>query len=108
MTRPMRLAAAAIVSCLCLCLCLLLLLPVAGRAGALGDTAAPSAVATPAPPAAPGALAATHLHALFDREWEMRLRDEPLFATEVGRHEYDALLPEVAYADLERRPPARQ
>jgi uncharacterized protein (DUF885 family) len=91
MIRPMRSMclmrqpAAAIVSCLCL----LLLLPAAGRAGATEDAAA-------------------RLHALFDREWEMRLRDDPLFATEVGRHEYDALLPEVAYADLERRHRARQ
>jgi uncharacterized protein (DUF885 family) len=88
--RPMRqYAAAAIVSCLCL---VLLIPTAAGAAGALaatGDSAA-------------------QLHALFDREWEMRLRDEPLFATEVGRHEYDALLPEVAYADLERRHRERQ
>jgi uncharacterized protein (DUF885 family) len=90
MMRPMRPSAAAIVSCLCL----VLLIPTAaaGASGALpatGDSAA-------------------QLHALFDREWEMRLRDEPLFATEVGRHEYDALLPEVAYADLERRHRERQ
>jgi uncharacterized protein (DUF885 family) len=121
--RPMPPFAAAIVSRLCRSLCLLLLLPAAGRAGAIGDAGAPPTVATPAPAAAAGALAATrgsgsgsrsgsaaaaHLHALFDREWEMRLRDEPLLATEVGRHEYDALLPEVAYADLERRWRARQ
>ncbi|HEV3074536.1 MAG TPA: DUF885 domain-containing protein [Thermoanaerobaculia bacterium] len=122
MMRPMPPSAAAMVSCLCRCLCLLLLAPAAGSAGAIGDAGAPATVATPAPPVATGALAAargsgsgsgsgsdgTHLQALFDREWEMRLRDEPLFATEVGRHEYDALLPEVAYADLERRHRARQ
>jgi len=111
--RPMRLSATAVVSCLCL----LLLLPAAGRADAIGDAAAPPTGATPSTPAAPGKPAAgggdsggnaARLHALFDREWEMRLRDEPLFATEVGRHEYDALLPEVAYADLERRYRARQ
>jgi len=83
--RSMRHSAAAIVSGLCL----LLLLPAAGRGGASEGTAA-------------------RLHVLFDREWEMRLRDEPLFATEVGRHEYDALLPEVAFADLERRQRERQ
>ncbi len=92
MMRPMRPSAAAIVSCLRRCLCLLLLLPAAGHAGAIEGSGSDAA----------------HLHALFDREWEMRLRDEPLFATEVGRHEYDALLPEVAYADLERRQRARQ
>jgi uncharacterized protein (DUF885 family) len=114
MMRPMLPSAAAIVSHGCLSLCLLLLLPAAGRAGAIGNAGAPPTVAAPAPPAAAGPLAAargsaaTHLHSLFDREWEMRLRDEPLFATEVGRHEYDALLPEVAHADLERRHRARQ
>ena len=29
------------------------------------------------------------LHALFDRAWETQLRENPLFATSVGRHEYD-------------------
>jgi uncharacterized protein (DUF885 family) len=42
------------------------------------------------------------LHALFDRNWEERLREDPLFATGVGRHEYDALLPSITFADLER------
>src|ERR1051325_3728247 len=42
------------------------------------------------------------LHALFDRNWEERLRDDPTFATSVGRHEYDALLPSVTFADLGR------
>src|ERR1700720_2417391 len=113
MMRPMRLSAAAILSSLSLCLPLLL--PAAGRAGALGGAAAPPPVATPAPAAAAGATRgsgsgsdAAHLHALFDREWKMRLRDEPLLATGVGRQEYDALLPEVPHADLERRHRARQ
>ncbi|HVT56936.1 MAG TPA: DUF885 domain-containing protein [Thermoanaerobaculia bacterium] len=55
----------------------------------------------------PAALAAAdetaRLHDLFAREWEQRLRDNPLFATSVGRHEYDAQLPEVSYPELERR-----
>ncbi len=90
--RPMRQsAAAAIVSCLCL------VLGIPTAAGASGARAL----------AATGDSAA-RLHALFDREWEMRLREEPLFATEVGRHEYDALLPELAHADLERRHRERQ
>jgi uncharacterized protein (DUF885 family) len=46
---------------------------------------------------------AARLHDLFAREWEARLRDNPLFATSVGRHEYDALLPSVSYTDLEKR-----
>ncbi len=43
------------------------------------------------------------LHSLFDRTWETRLRESPLFATSVGRHEYDDRLPSVTPADLERR-----
>jgi len=43
------------------------------------------------------------LHALFDRNWETRLRENPLFATSVGRHEYDDRLSSLTPADLERR-----
>ncbi|HET7711328.1 MAG TPA: DUF885 domain-containing protein, partial [Thermoanaerobaculia bacterium] len=42
------------------------------------------------------------LHALFDRAWEEDLRDRPLFATSVGRHEYNDRLPSVTPADLKR------
>ncbi len=37
----------------------------------------------------------------------MRLRWNPLFATSVGRHEYDALLPAADFADLESHQRAR-
>ena len=43
------------------------------------------------------------LHGLFDREWELRLKEDPLFATSVGRHDYDDRLPSVTPADLERQ-----
>jgi len=43
------------------------------------------------------------LHAIFDRAWESRLRENPLFATSAGRHEYNDRLPSVTPADLERR-----
>jgi uncharacterized protein (DUF885 family) len=43
------------------------------------------------------------LHALFDREWAIRLKENPQFATSVGDHEYDALLAEINPSDLERR-----
>lgn len=43
------------------------------------------------------------LHALFDRAWETQLREEPMFATYVGRHEYDDRLASMTPADLERR-----
>jgi uncharacterized protein (DUF885 family) len=56
-----------------------------------------------APSLAQPADDAARLQALFDREWEVRLKEDPLFATSVGRHEYDALLPSMTYADLERR-----
>src|SRR6266852_9687731 len=48
------------------------------------------------------------LHALFDRNWETRLRENPLFATSVGRHEYDHRLPAITMADLERRQAQRK
>ncbi|PYQ53487.1 MAG: DUF885 domain-containing protein [Acidobacteria bacterium] len=48
------------------------------------------------------------LHALFDRNWETRLRESPLFATSVGRHEYDNRMPSVTMADLERRQAQRK
>ncbi len=43
------------------------------------------------------------LNALFDREWELRLEENPLFATSVGDRRYDDRLPSVAVADQERR-----
>jgi uncharacterized protein (DUF885 family) len=50
----------------------------------------------------------TKLHAIFDKNWETRLRESPTFATSVGRHEYDALLPSVTPADLARRQAGRK
>lgn len=44
---------------------------------------------------------AAKLHALFDREWEARLAANPLLATSVGRHEYDALLPSSSMAEMQ-------
>ncbi len=43
------------------------------------------------------------LHALFNKNWERRVRENPFFATSVGRHEYDNLLPSITPADLARR-----
>jgi uncharacterized protein (DUF885 family) len=42
------------------------------------------------------------LHALFDRTWETDLKESPMFATAVGRHEYDDRLGSSTMADLER------
>jgi uncharacterized protein (DUF885 family) len=55
----------------------------------------------PAPAAA--ADEAARLHDLFNREWELRLKEDPTFATTVGRHEYDDRLPSVTPEDLARR-----
>src|SRR6476646_10529129 len=43
------------------------------------------------------------LHALFDKTWETRLRESPMFATSVGRHEWDDKLGSMTPADLARR-----
>lgn len=50
----------------------------------------------------------TKLHALFDTNWETRLRENPLFATSVGRHEYDDRLPSETPDDLARRQSVRK
>ena len=50
-----------------------------------------------------GANEVSRLHALFDKNWERRLRESPMFATSVGRHEYDDRLPSLTPADLARR-----
>src|SRR5256886_3693202 len=43
------------------------------------------------------------LHALFDKTWETRIRESPMFATSVGRHESDDKLGSMTPADLDRR-----
>jgi len=50
----------------------------------------------------------TRLHALFNRNWETRLKESPTFATSVGRHEYDDRMPSVTIAALERRQAQRK
>ncbi len=42
------------------------------------------------------------LHALFDREWEWRMKEYPLFATSIGDHRYDDKLPDMSL-DAEAR-----
>jgi uncharacterized protein (DUF885 family) len=48
------------------------------------------------------------LHDLFHREWEYRLKEDPLLATTVGRHEYDDRLPSLTTEDLARRAAAEK
>ena len=45
----------------------------------------------------------TKLHAIFDRAWEATLRDDPMFATSVGRHEWNERLPSITLADYQRQ-----
>jgi len=56
-----------------------------------------------AAPAAAPKDPATRLHDLFDREWKWRLASNPLFATSVGVHDFDAQLPDVTPKEEERR-----
>jgi uncharacterized protein (DUF885 family) len=48
------------------------------------------------------------LHALFRDDWEWELRESPLFATSVGRHEYDDRLSSVTLDDQRRRAERRR
>ena len=43
------------------------------------------------------------LQSILDEDWKFRLKEDPLFATSAGNHEYDALLPSVKKEDFERR-----
>ena len=62
------------------------------------------------PPAQPArdSKAGTELHSLLDEIWEFELREDPLYATQVGDHRYDDRLPSVAMSDLGRRNEARR
>lgn len=47
--------------------------------------------------------ASEELAALFHDDWEFQLRENPLFATQVGDHRYNDRLPSVTPADYQRR-----
>jgi uncharacterized protein (DUF885 family) len=51
----------------------------------------------------PGTDAAAQLTSLFEREWEWRMLDSPLFATSVGDHRYDDRLPSDSPESQRRR-----
>ena len=55
--------------------------------------------AVPGQPEDTGAV----LHALFEREWENTLRENPTFASTLGDRRYNHLWPDVSLAALERR-----
>ena len=47
------------------------------------------------PQAGLAADAASNFGVLVEREWQWRLREDPLYATAVGVHDYDDRLPSV-------------
>jgi uncharacterized protein (DUF885 family) len=47
--------------------------------------------------------AGAELKQILDEAWEFQLREDPLFATQVGDKRYDDRLPSVALLDFERR-----
>jgi uncharacterized protein (DUF885 family) len=47
--------------------------------------------------------ATAQLQQLLTDEWEFRLKEDPLFATDTGDHRYDDRLPSVTEADFQRR-----
>ena len=53
-------------------------------------------------PSAPAADAPADLQALFREQWEFRLKEDPLFATNAGDHRYGQRLPSMTAADFER------
>ncbi len=66
------------------------------------STPQPATTAKPPAGTAAGDPAAA-LHTLFAEEWQVELREDPLFATSVGDNRYNDRLPAVAPADLARR-----
>jgi uncharacterized protein (DUF885 family) len=62
-----------------------------------------AALAATVSPAAGEMAPAERLHDLFDREWQVRLEEYPLFATSVGVHDHGDRLPAMTVDDLKRR-----
>jgi uncharacterized protein (DUF885 family) len=60
-------------------------------------------LATAVAAAAQSSRASQELQRLFEEAWEFRLREDPLFATQVGVHKYNDKLPSVTVEDYERR-----
>src|SRR5688500_20189702 len=56
-----------------------------------------------AAPVSASADAVANLHALFDREWERDLSDNPLAATYLGDPRYNDRLPDISQAALAAR-----
>ncbi len=67
------------------------------------SAAGQSAVAGGATDAVPSEAARDSLHAVISDEWTFRLAEDPLYATFVGEHQFDNILPSVSEADWQRR-----
>jgi uncharacterized protein (DUF885 family) len=61
-----------------------------------------------APVTAQTATPATQARALFKEYWEYQLREDPVLATSVGDHRYDARLPSMTLEDIARRTAAKR
>jgi uncharacterized protein (DUF885 family) len=57
---------------------------------------------------APAKTPAEEFRALIDEEWDARMREAPLFATQVGDHRFNDRLASVSLADEARRDQANQ
>ncbi|MGI8671887.1 MAG: DUF885 domain-containing protein [Luteitalea sp.] len=70
---------------------------------ALSASACSREVVAPGRSGTESADAPGRLQALFDQEWEWRLREHPVFASSVGDHRYDDRLSQESSADHTRR-----
>jgi uncharacterized protein (DUF885 family) len=64
------------------------------------DVPAPAAGSNPAPTAANSA--GTALHALFDREWDRNMRENPLEASDLGDYRYNDQWPHASLAAVQK------
>ena len=71
--------------------------------GALGGAVPATTPSAATPSAATPPAAAAALQRLLADEWSTRLREDPLYATQMGVRDFDALLPAVQPADFQRR-----
>ena len=63
---------------------------------------APVAVTQAAPAAAMDPATTAALQKLFDQEWERKMREDPLYASDLGDYRYNDLWPDASLAAIER------
>ena len=64
------------------------------------DTAVPAAGTAAAP--APADSAGAALHALFDREWDRNMRENPLYASDLGDYRFNDKWPDASLAAIQK------